>query len=125
MKGDTFGKASDIDSNASAYVIQQFASGWVRRPRIPDYYIDHDIERIEAGEPSGKIFYAQQKGHEKVEFKNGLTIQKLKTKHLRYFDEKIVVPVFLFLIDVTNKIGYYLFLQEWIDKHANIKNCRN
>ena len=102
-----------------ALVSGWFAKGWIVQPQEPNFHEDYVIERVEAGELSGAKIAVQLKGHATLKFKNGLTTEVMETKHLRYYAEKVRMPVFLFCVDTTKRRGYYLFLQGWID--ANVQ----
>lgn len=112
----TVTEQSEIDELATGLVKQWFSSGWKLRPQIPDYYVDYAVERVEAGEMTGKIVCVQQKAHRRVPFSNGFASEQIKIEHLQYYAEKSDRPVFLILVDNTAQVGYYLFLQEWIDQ---------
>src|ERR1017187_5297465 len=116
----TVDENAELDSAATALVQLwlTLSSGWQLRRRLPDTFIDYEIERIESGEPTGKVFYVQQKAHRSV-VPNGLIVtQVMETKHLRYY-ATTHIPVFIIVVDVTAKVGYWVFVQEWLDKLPN------
>ena len=118
-KKPTLDENAEIDS-AGALLIKQWlnlTTGWMVRDREPDVFVDYEIERTEAGEPTGKVFYAQLKSHRSVALKNSNANEVIETKHLRYYAD-IHIPVFLFVVDVTAKTGYWVFIQEWLDKES-------
>jgi len=99
-------------------------SGWELRRRDPDFAIDYELERILCGEPAGQYVFVQQKAADKLKFKDQGAVHVLKTKHLLYYWEMADRPVFLFLIDVTNRFGYFLFLQQWIQENSSMEALR-
>lgn len=116
----TFGDQATIDSRANTLVSDWISlPHWHRRPRGNlDVFIDYDVEIVRNRQLSGLIFMAQQKAHAKVPLRKGCAIERLKTKHLRYFQEKLKWPVFLFVVDVSRGTGHFLFIQEWLDKNV-------
>jgi len=115
---------SEIDTLASGLLEQWLAVGWKLRRMKPDYHLDYLLERVEHGELTGKIVYLQQKGHRSVAFTNGFTGEAMEKKHLRYYAEKVDLPVFLVCVDTIKRKGYYVFLQEWIDHYLSAEKLR-
>ncbi len=81
----------------------------------PDIAKDYSIELVEKGNYLGITFLVQQKGQKKVkQTPDGKYFKfKIETKYLAYY-EKIRLPVFLALIDVTKEIGYWIFIQKYL-----------
>jgi len=79
----------------------------------PDYGKDHKVELVEGGELMGQTFWVQIKGQKKVKpLKGGSISFKLETKDLDY-QTRLQVPVFLIVVDVTKRVGYWVFTQEY------------
>jgi hypothetical protein len=77
----------------------------------PDYGKDHKVELVEGGEHTGLSFWVQVKGQKKVKrLKDGTVSFKLETKDLDYHT-KLPAPVFLVVVDVTSRVGYWVFTQ--------------
>jgi hypothetical protein len=115
-KKPTLGENAEIDS-AGALLTKQWlnlTTGWIVRDRDHDVFVDYEIERTEAGEPTGKIFYAQLKSHRSVTPKNSNANEVIETKHLKYYAD-CHIPVFLFVVDITARTGYWVFIQEWLE----------
>lgn len=89
-----------------------------------DYGKDFHIELGESdGEMTGESLYVQLKssvGH-KFNVDRSEATFSLKSMHARYFAKVKDLPVFLVLIDVSTKVGYYLFLQRWLNENQNWK----
>ena len=72
----------------------------------PDYGKDHKVELVEGGDHTGSTFWVQIKGQKKVKrLKDGTITFKLETKDLDYH-MKLLAPVFLVVVDVTDRVGY-------------------
>lgn len=80
----------------------------------PDYGKDHKVELVEGGAHTGSTFWVQIKGQKKVRrLKDGTITFKLETKDLDYHT-KLSAPVFLVVVDVTKREGYWVFLQKYV-----------
>ncbi|WP_337173531.1 DUF4365 domain-containing protein [Paludisphaera sp.] len=79
----------------------------------PDYGKDHKVELVEGGEHTGLSFWVQVKGQKRVKkLKDGTISFKLETKDLDYHT-KLQAPVFLVVVDVSSRVGYWVFTQEY------------
>lgn len=116
----TFGESAEIDARAKSHFESLMRiPDFITRRWNPDTFIDYKVEILEGGEPTGIFAYVQLKGQAKVKISNDLISYAIKSKHLRYYSEKLREPVLLVLVDSTNTRAYFLFLQEWID--LNVK----
>ncbi|HXC97888.1 MAG TPA: DUF4365 domain-containing protein [Verrucomicrobiae bacterium] len=111
--GESFGT-----SESSYTILRELlpAPAWIIRKHEPDFHIDYLIEPTEAGELSGINIGIQLKGWAPKKHKVGAPVYRLKTKHLLYYLEKCEFPVFLLLIDVTHRLGYWVFTQRFGSK---------
>ncbi len=115
----TFGRSSEIDEKATAYLRAKLCLPFFMIRRwAPDPFLDYQVEVVEKREPTARFTFVQLKGQEKVSRSGNEVTYALPTKHLRYYQEKVREPVWLVLVDVTSGIGYFLFLQEWIDRNT-------
>jgi hypothetical protein len=79
----------------------------------PDYGKDHKVELVKGGEHTGLSFWVQVKGQKKVRrLKDGTITFKLETKDLDYHT-KLSVPMFLVVVNVTKRVGYWVFTQDY------------
>ena len=79
----------------------------------PDYGIDHKVELVEGEDHTGQTFWVQVKGQKKVRrLSNGTVTFKLETKDLDYYT-RLNEPVFLVVVDVTKRVGYWVFTQQY------------
>src|ERR1035438_2811178 len=102
-------------TSESAYTIfrQLLPAKWIIRPQTPDFHIDYLVEPTEAGELTGINLAVQLKGWTPKNNKANSPAYSLKTKHLLYYIQKCELPVFLVLIDVVNRRGYWAFMQQF------------
>lgn len=109
-------KTHQIDEQAMRVFRDALPTPWVPTPQTPDYGKDYLVEIATGDDLSGLIFFVQLKGEEKVKLsKDGKHVTfYLKTKHAKYYLDKVTVPVFLVVVDVTKKVGYWLFTQEYL-----------
>ena len=85
---------------------------WLVRKQDPDFFVDYLVETVENGEPTGLNFAAQIKGYEDTPPDRKPLSYHFKTKHLKYYLDRHQYPVFLFLINVSDAEGYWLFAQK-------------
>jgi hypothetical protein len=79
----------------------------------PDYGKDQKVELIEDGELTGKSFWVQLKGQEKPHRRrDGVITFKLETEQLKYH-LKLPQPMFLVVIDVKKRTGYWVCTQSY------------
>jgi hypothetical protein len=84
---------------------------WTSYDISPDYWKDNKVEIVENGRHTGICFWVQIKGQEKVtRLRDGSVSFGMETQDLDYFF-KLKNPIFLFVIDVTEKTGHWVFLQ--------------
>jgi hypothetical protein len=121
----TVAPQAEIDRIASGLAGIWFAEGWISQPQNPNYHEDYVIECVPNGELSGLKFSVQQKAHRHVAFSQGLASEVMATKHLIYYSEKVRTPIFLLVVDVTTRLGYYLFLQEWLNHKITPETLRD
>lgn len=77
----------------------------------PDYGKDFPVELVESGRQTGVTFLVQLKGTRTLTpNRDGSVSFRLKSTHAAYFTS-LRQPIFLVLVDVTKKTGYWLFLQ--------------
>ena len=102
-------------TSESAYTIlrQLLPAKWIIRPQNPDFHIDYLLEPSEAGELTGINVGIQLKGWAPKKNRGDQPAHSLKTKHLLYYLEKCELPVFLVLIDVTKRRGYWVLTQQF------------
>jgi len=108
-----------IDDLAQRVLRDALPPTWVLNDQHNDYGKDYLIEIGEDnGDLTGSSFYVQLKGQKKVRISADGTLVKfsLKSKHARYYLDKIKdLPVFLVVVDVNQKKGWWLFLQPMLE----------
>jgi hypothetical protein len=100
-------------TSQAAYTILRdlLPAKWIIRHQ--DFHIDYLVEPTEAGELTGINLAIQLKGWTPRKNKANSLAYSLKTKHLLYYIQKCELPVFLVLIDVSKRCGYWVFMQQF------------
>jgi Domain of unknown function (DUF4365) len=95
-------------------VLKSTLPSWVPNELHPDYGKDFLFEVAEDQELTGFTFFVQLKGQQAVRLINGgaSATFPLKKKDAIYYADKVRQPIFLVLVDVSRKVGYWLFLQK-------------
>jgi hypothetical protein len=112
--GSTIGLPFIIQKESENILRSMLPNNWLIREQKPDFYIDYSVEIGEHGEPTGNIFYVQLKGISNLKPTHKEIKYQLKSKHLKYFRDVLRFPVFLIVIDINQKEGYWVFLQKYI-----------
>lgn len=115
--GNKFVTGEAAESIFSEWALQE---NGIPRKQSPDFFVDYLVEIVRNGEPSGRLFAAQIKG---VSIgKNSIAPRKLtlKGKHVRYWLKDCQHPVFVFLIDVQSRTGFWLFIQKAAKEHISL-----
>ena len=107
-------KTFETDQEAQVLLKEKLPSNWLFREQKPDIHIDYFIEIVEDSFPSGILFAVQLKGTRQLYIQRGLIKIQFKVNQLIYYIDKVRIPVYLIIGDVTNKKCYWLFLQEYI-----------
>ncbi len=109
----------EIDQMAQKIFGMSIIPSWLIREQHPDIHIDYVVELADDSGPLGNIFGVQLKGTISPKYSGKYIKYSLKTRHIAYYLDKVKYPVFLVVIDVRGKIGYYYFVQEWSKKLIN------
>src|SRR6266478_4540879 len=104
-----------IDDRAQVICRDILPMTWAMNEQKKDYGKDYIVEIGEDnGDLTGSSFFVQLKGQEKADIKadNSVVKFRLESKYASYYCDKIKdLPVFLVVVDVTQKKGWWLFLQ--------------
>lgn len=103
----------EIDKRAQDTFSIMLPPSWLVRKQDPDIHIDYFVETTHGSDPSGLVFGVQLKGTTRPTLSKNFIKYPLKTKHLKYYLDRVKQPVFLIIIDVNKKGGYWIFIQEW------------
>jgi hypothetical protein len=113
-------RTHQIDDLAQRILRDALPPTWVPNRQENDYAKDYLVEIGEDnGDLTGSSFYIQLKGQEKSSHSpdGSLVKYSLETKYARYYFDKIKdLPVFLVLVDVTQKKGWWLFLHPVLER---------
>ena len=121
-KHSSVSKAYEIDQRAVKIFSDWLPDNWLPRKQEPDFFVDFLVEIVENGEPTGLHFAAQIKGYEGTTNDQKPFSYSFKTKHLKYYLNRSQHPVFLFLINMTTREGYWFFAQKHLKEkvHTNV-----
>ena len=115
-------RSHQIDELAQRVLRDSLPLTWVPNRHDKDYAKDYLIEIGEDnGDLTGSSFYVQLKGQEKSDRSadGSLVRYSLESKYARYYSRKIKdLPVFLVVVNVTEKKGRWLFLQPVLEKNT-------
>jgi len=104
----------EIDRLAQDFFRIYIPPGWLIREQNPDIHIDYFVEIADSSGPSGIIFGIQLKGTTSLKYSKKYIKISMKTKHITYYLDRVKQPILIIVIDVKNKKGFYLFIQEWV-----------
>ncbi|MGV3756334.1 MAG: DUF4365 domain-containing protein [Verrucomicrobiota bacterium] len=112
----TIGKSFETDQSAIMHFRSTLPVSWLYREQKPDFFVDFVVETVTDGEPTGINFGVQVKGRSKLKYSKESVSLQFKTKHLSYYLEKCVYPVFVILVDIDTKKIFWLFAQKYINE---------
>ncbi|WP_298860431.1 DUF4365 domain-containing protein [uncultured Gimesia sp.] len=106
-----------IDERAKRIFGSSLQDSWVPREQHPDYRIDYTIEIFNGDDSTGLFWHAQLKGVKnpsRLKTANAVSFS-MEVDHLEYFIDKVVLPVFLVVVDTTKEEVWWVFLQHYIN----------
>jgi hypothetical protein len=112
-------RSHQIDTEAQRIFRAALPSAWVINDLYEDYAKDYHVEIGEPkGDLTGNALLVQLKEQEATEFNRERTAVRfsLQTKYAKYFLDKVKdLPVFLIVIDVGEKRGWFVHVQPILD----------
>jgi hypothetical protein len=117
-------KTHETDSAAQRIFESALPREWVPRKENPDYGLDYTVEVFDQQEQTGLRFGVQLKGTARLEKGQRHVSYPISTQHLVEYLDKERLPVFLVVVDVGSKQGYWVFLQEHALTHLRRKDWR-
>ena len=114
----------EIDRMAQNIFNDSLPPGWLIRKQDPDIHIDYFVEIAKNSKPSGVILGVQLKGTGSPRYSKTLIKISIKTRHLSYYLDKVKQPVFLIVVDVKKRQGFWFFVQEWAKEELKNRNWR-
>ena len=112
------GTTHDIDEAAQRIFVPALPLHWIPNELKKDYGKDYHIEITErdSRKVTGKIIYVQLKGVDGADYRmdGRVVAHEMKLRHLTYFCDEVKMPVFLVVVDIKARKGYWLFLQEYL-----------
>jgi hypothetical protein len=125
---DNFGSmmptTREIDQKAQN-IFNDSLPDWLIRKQDPDVHVDYFVEIAERSKPSGMIFGVQLKGTNSPRYSKSLIKISIKTKHLSYYLDKVKQPIFLIVVDIKKRQGFWFFIQEWAKEELKKRNWRD
>lgn len=114
-------RSHQIDQLAQQILHEALPPTWVLNIQSNDYGKDYLVEiGSENGSLTGSSFYIQLKGQEHADLSaDGLLVSfSLLSKYAKYYLDQITdLPVFLVVVDVNKKTGWWLFLQPVLEEN--------
>jgi len=114
----------EIDKKAQDIFNDTLPPGWLIRKQDPDIHIDYFVEIAEKPRPSGVVFGVQLKGTNSPRYTGSLIKVSFKTKHLSYYLDKVKQPVFIIVVDIRKRQGFWVFAQEWAKNKLKDRNWK-
>ena len=114
----------EIDKKAQDIFNDSLPPGWLIRKQDPDIHIDYFVEITERSRPSGVVFGVQLKGTNSPRYSGSLIKISFKTKHLSYYLDKVKQPVFIIVVDIRKRQGFWQFAQEWAKNELKSRNWK-
>jgi hypothetical protein len=110
-----------IDVQAVKWFEQRFNDiNWTTTEIVPDVVgLDRRIELVEEGKHTALSAFVQIKGKRKAARSKGrktgfpYVSQRLEVEHLEYYS-RMTEPVFLVVVDLDKRDGYWIFIQRYI-----------
>lgn len=114
----TVGASFIVENKAIELLKSLLSESWLWRQQTPDFFVDYNVEVVEAGELTGVQFGLQVKGSQSVKIRKGCIRYRMDRKPLLYYRDNARLPVFLVLSDVKQRKAYWLFAQQYLREHA-------
>lgn len=104
-----------VDEDAQECFKRLLPKEWVKTPLTPDYAKDFLVGVWKYEAPTGAKIFAQLKGKKNAKLicKGAYATYSLENHYADYY-LKLDLPVFLFLVDVSRQVGYWVFLQQYL-----------
>lgn len=114
----TVGPSFIVEQKAIELLKSLLPDSWLWRPQSPDFFVDYNVEVVEAGELTGLQFALQVKGSQSVKLRKGSIRFRMDRKPLLYYRDNARVPVFVALVDVAQRKAYWLSAQQYLRQNA-------
>jgi hypothetical protein len=113
----SFDPTFSISQRSESYFRDVLPPTWLKREQWPDFYIDFVVELDSDDGPSGLKCAVQLRGTASPRYRKESIQHRVKTKALAYYVDRSPEPVFLVVVDVQQKQGYWTHLQQWAKDH--------
>lgn len=113
------------DEDAQRLLAGALPREWILRKQERDYGVDYLVEVSEGGTASGRQFAVQLKGTARGSIREGLVRCVLSRAHVEYYVDRLRLPVFLVVADVSRSKCYWLSLQQHVLTTLNSSSWRH
>jgi len=107
-----------METQSDKIFCSQIPDEWIYRKIDLDYGLDREIEIVANGKLSGKTLLVQLKSLQAIDSKQNHIRYTLETDKLQYYLQRDV-PVILVVVDLTSRLCYWLFVQEYVFEKLN------
>lgn len=116
-------KQHEIDAEAQSILRKNAPKNWSLAEPSEDYGIDYLVQVFDrdSREITNISFFIQLKGTENYKKDNSNVKFSISTDYLKYYYNKMYVPVFLVVVDTITEEYCWLFVQKYIHEKLNVK----
>ena len=116
-------KQHEIDAEAQSILRKNAPKNWSLAEPSEDYGIDYLVQVFDRDtmEATNISFIIQLKGTENYKKDDSHVKFSISTDYLKYYYNKMHVPVFLVVVDTITEEYCWLFVQKYINEELNVK----
>ena len=116
-------KQHEIDAEAQSILRKNAPKNWSLAEPSEDYGIDYLVQVFDRDtrEVTDISFIIQLKGTENYKKDDSHVKFSISTDYLKYYYDKMYVPVFLVVVDTNTEEYCWLFVQKYINEELNVK----
>lgn len=116
-------KQHKIDASAKAILMKNAPKNWSLAEPSEDYGNDYFVKVFDkyTDEATKISFIIQLKGTEYYQKDEKHVKFSIRTDYLKYYYNKVDMPVFLVVVDTINEEYCWLFIQKYINEELNVK----
>lgn len=116
-------KQHEIDAEAQSILRKNTPNNWSLAEPSEDYGIDYLVQVFDrdSREVTDISFFIQLKGTENYKKDDSHVKFSISTDYLKYYYNKMYVPVFLVVVDTITEEYCWLFVQKYINEELNVK----
>lgn len=120
-------KQHKIDASAKAILMKNAPKNWSLAEPSEDYDNDYFVKVFDkyTDEATKISFIIQLKGTEDYQKDEKHVKFSIRTDYLKYYYNKVDMPVFLVVVDTINEEYCWLFIQKYINEELNVNSIEN